>query len=252
MITTRSLLPFALIISTRIAFGAQVNSLAQSAHDAYAKGEYAQALTLYDSLNSTQNSASLLFDIANCHIKLGDVPHAVLYYERAIRLQPGAEDIQANLDFARSLVVDRVNELPGFTLGSIWDRLRGGKEVDQWARRSLWACLLLFTLSAAAVVVRKRSIKRSLIGASAIMVLVTALCSGLAWYRVQEVTDRSQAIIMMPKVDVLGEPRIGATTLFVLHEGTKVSVLQEQNGWYEVKLSSGAVGWAPPSALVVI
>ena len=82
--------------------------------------------------------------------------------------------------------------------------------------------------------------------------LITGLSAMLAAYRVGEITDRSQAIIMLPKVDVRGEPRAEATTVFVLHEGTKVSVLQEQNGWYELKLSSGSVGWAPPGSLEVI
>lgn len=226
--------------------------LVTAAQEAYAKGEYAQALALYDSVYAKENSAGLLFNIGNCHMKLGDVPHALLYYERASRLQPGAEDIQANLDYARSQVVDRVNELPAFTLGSLWDRLRGGKDVDQWARRSLWACLLLFAFATAFLFVRQRAWRRSLLGAAVICLLFTGLSAALAAYRVNEITDRSQAIIMLPKVDVRGEPRAEATTVFVLHEGTKVGVLQEENGWYEVKLSSGSVGWAPPGALVVI
>ncbi len=228
------------------------NALVTSAHEAYAKGEYAKALALYDSVYAQESSASLLFNMGNCHMKLGDVPHALLNYERASRLQPGAEDIQANLDYARSQVVDRVNELPAFTLGSLWDRLRGGKDVDQWARRSLWACLLLFAFATGAVFVRQRSWRRVLIGSAAVCLLLTVLSASLAAYRVHEITDRSQAIIMLPKVDVLGEPRQGATTVFVLHEGTKVGVLKEENGWYEVRLSSGSVGWAPPGALVVI
>lgn len=229
------------------------NPLVTSTQEAYTKGEYAEkALALYDSVHTTESSAALLFNIGNCHMKLGDVPHAVLYYERASRLQPGAEDIRANLDYARSQVVDRVNELPAFTLGSLWDRLRGGKDVDQWARRSLWACLLLFAFAAGFVFVRQAAWRRVLIGGAALSLLLTVLSVSLAAYRVHEVTDRSQAIIMLPKVDVLGEPRQGSTTVFVLHEGTKVGVLSEQNGWYEVKLSSGSVGWAPPGALVVI
>lgn len=252
MIMRRSILPLAFIAVAFVARSADHATLAQSAHDAYAKGDYAQALTLYDSLNTTMSSASLLFDIGNCHMKLSDVPHAILYYERAARLQPGTEDIQANLDYARSQVVDRVNELPGFSLGSIWDRLRGGKDVDEWARRSLWACLLLFILATAFVIVRRRTARRLLLTAALLALLVTGLSIGLAAYRTAEVTDRSQAVIMLPKVDVRGEPRDGATTLFVLHEGTKVNVLQEQNGWFEVKLSSGTVGWAPPNALVII
>lgn len=247
---TRSILFIGLCVIA--SFARAENPLVTSAQEAYTKGEYAKALALYDSVYTTESSAGLLFNIANCHMKLGDVPHAVLYFERASRLQPGAEDIRANLDYARSQVVDRVNELPAFTLGSLWDRLRGGKDVDQWARRSLWACLLLFAFATGFVFVRRAAWRRVLIGGAALSLLLTVLSVSLAAYRVHEVTDRSQAIIMLPKVDVLGEPRQGATTVFVLHEGTKVGVLSEQNGWYEVKLSSGSVGWAPPGALVVI
>ncbi len=231
---------------------AQTDQLVIRAQDAYARGAYGEALALYDSVGRELSSASLYFDIGNCHMKLGDVPMAILNYERAIRLQPGSEDIQANLDLARTQVVDRVNQLPAFTLGSVWDRLRGGKDVDQWARRSLWACALLFSFAIAFVLVRQRTARRILLSAAVVCALLTVMAVVLAGYRMSEVNDRSQAIIMLPKVDVLAEPRIGATPVFVLHEGTKVSVLQEQNGWYEVKLSSGSVGWAATASLVII
>ncbi|MBL7985028.1 MAG: tetratricopeptide repeat protein [Flavobacteriales bacterium] len=231
---------------------AAIPELLQLAQEAYAKGEYAQALAAYDSLDQHATSASLLFNIGNCHMKLGELPKSILYYERAIRLQPGADDIQSNLDFARSKVVDRVNELPALTLGSVWDRMRGGKDVDQWARRSLWAMLITVLLASLAVAISRSAIRRALIPLAAIFLLITVVSVFLAGYRVAEVTDRSQAVIMAPKVDVRGEPRDGSTTVFVLHEGTKVSVLSEQNGWSEIKLSSGSVGWAAPGSLEII
>jgi len=227
-------------------------ALADSAQAAYARGDHQRALQLYDSLNGAWTSPALLFNIGNCHFKLNDVPRAILYYERALRLAPGAEDIQANLDLARMQAVDRVNELPAFTLGGFWERLRGGRDIDQWARRSLGASLLLFVLLSAWALVRRRPWRNVLLGASALTFVVTAGCIALAAYRVQEATDSSQAIIMSPKVDVRSEPRDGATTLFVLHEGTKVTILQDENGWSEVRLPNGNVGWMPPSTLVRI
>jgi len=227
-------------------------ALADSAQAAYARGDHRRALQFYDSLNGALSSASLLFNIGNCHFKLNDVPRAILYYERALRLAPGAEDIQANLDLARMQAVDRVNELPAFTLGGFWERIRGGRDIDQWARRSLWASLLLFVLLGSWVLVRRRPWRNVVLGMSALAFVVTVACIALATYRVREATDDSQAIIMAAKVDVRSEPREGATALFVLHEGTKVLVLQEENGWYEVRLPNGSVGWMPPSSLVRI
>ncbi|HQV37605.1 MAG: tetratricopeptide repeat protein [Flavobacteriales bacterium] len=246
------------IVTLMIAIGLPLLSLAdtkqllQEAQDAYSKGDHQKALALYDSVNTTFTSPALLFNIGNCWSKLGDTPHAVLYYERALRLAPGAEDVQANLDLERSKVVDRVNELPAFTLGSIWDRLQGGTDVDQWARRSLWACALLALAAIAGLLLRQRALKRTLFALAALALVTTLVSTALAAYRVQEVESRSQAIIMSPSVEILGEPRSGATRLFILHQGTKVGALQQQNGWQEVRLASGAVGWVPQEAIEII
>ncbi len=231
---------------------ASTEQLLQEAQDAYAKGDHQKALALYDSVNTTYTSPSLLFNIGNCWSKLGDTPHAILYYERALRLAPGAEDVQANLDLEHSKVVDRLNELPAFTLGSVWDRLQGGTDVDQWARRSLWACALMALAAIVGVILRQRALKRTLFTLSALALVVTILSTALAAYRVHEVESRSQAIIMSPSVEILGEPRSGATRLFILHQGTKVGALQQQNGWQEVRLSSGSVGWVPQEAIEII
>lgn len=248
----RIFIPLLLLLGMPLLARAGTDDLLKNAQDAYSKGDYKQALALYDSVNTTQTSAGLLFNIGNCWSKLDDTPHAILYYERALRAAPGAEDIQANLDQARTKVVDRVNELPGFTLGSIWDRLEGGTDVDQWARRSLWACAFTALVVALSLFVGPRGAKRVLLGLGALGIVATVCAAGLAAHRVNEADSRDEAVIMQPKVDILGEPHEGATTLFILHDGTKVHVLQEQEGWSEVKLSNGSVGWMPRSALETI
>jgi hypothetical protein len=248
----RLLAPLFLALALPIAAQTSTDSLLRRAEAAYAKGDHKRALALYDSVNTRMTSASLLYNIGNCWSKMGDVPHAILYYERALRLAPGAEDIQANLDQERAKVVDRMNELPSFTLGSLWDRLQGGSDVDQWARRSLWACAIMALTAIAGTWVHARAAKRVLFGTAALALLLTVGSALLAFYRIQQVEDRSSAIIMFPSVDILGEPRSGATRLFILHQGTKVGALQRQGDWQEVRLSSGAVGWLPAGAIEVI
>ena len=137
----RKLLTSFLLMATIPAFALSVieaDSLVSEGERAYATGDHATALARFDSARTTYSSPALLYNIGNCHFKLGDIPHAILFYERALRLAPGDPDIRTNLELARQNVVDRVNELPGFTLGSTWSRIRGGRDADQWARRSLW------------------------------------------------------------------------------------------------------------------
>lgn len=248
----RLLLPLLICCGLPLCANASMEHLLQQAHEAYAQADYKQALALYDSVNATHTSAGLLYNIGNCHSKLGYMPHAILYYERALRLAPGTEDIQANLDLERANMVDRVNLMPAFTLGTAWDRLQGGKDVDHWARRSLWACALMAAAAGAALLLRQRLAKRMLAGLAAVALAFTVVAATLAAYRVQEAESRSEAIIMAPTVEILGEPRKGSTRLFILHQGTKLSLLGEQGEWQEVRLASGSVGWLPKSAIEVI
>lgn len=240
-----SLLAFKAIAITRTG----ADSLVAQGERAYASGDHAAALRSFDSVLTSFSSPALLYNIGNCHFKLNDIPRAILFYERALRLAPGDEDVRTNLEMARQSVVDRVNELPSFTLGSTWASLRGGRDAEQWARRSLWYCLACFSLFAAGLVSSHRNLRRILFGMGAFMLLATFVAIGFAAYRHREVTDASEAIIMSAKVDVRSEPREGTTVLFVLHKGTKVNVLDEENGWSEVKLANGSVGWMPPATL---
>lgn len=251
MKTRTLLLLFAALLSFAVsaATKAEADIVSTRAQEAYTAGNYTEALALFDSVAQEYSSTALFFNIGNCHFKLGDIPHAILNYERALRLSPGDEDVQANLDLARRQVADRVNELPTFTLGSTWGKLRGGRDADQWSRRSLWACLAFFVVLGVAVAVRHRTWKRVLLGVSAAGLVVTVLAVSFAAVRHAEIVDDSEAIIMTPKVDVRSEPRDGTKVLFVLHKGTKVAVLKEQAGWYEVKLPNGSVGWMPPASL---
>lgn len=247
----RRLAILAALASSLTLFSAAIDPapVLEKAQAAYASGDHAQALAFYDSVATEYSSAALLFNIGNCYSKLDDLPHAILYYERALLLAPGAEDIQANLDMQRAKVVDRINQLPAFTLGSAWDSTIGGKDVDQWARRSLWACFLMVLAAGAAILVRKPAIRRSLLALAVLALVFTVVSTALAAYRVKEVEQRKEAIIIVPSVDILGEPREGSTRLFILHQGSKVGVLGEHGDWQEVRLPNGSVGWLPKARI---
>ncbi len=64
------------------------DSLAMLAQQAYAAGDHQRSLQLYDSVNTVYSSAGLLYNIGNCYFKLQNVPLAILYYERALKLSP--------------------------------------------------------------------------------------------------------------------------------------------------------------------
>jgi SH3-like domain-containing protein len=44
-------------------------------------------------------------------------------------------------------------------------------------------------------------------------------------------------------VTVKSSPSETSVDLFVLHEGTKVSILETTKGWCKIKIANGSVGW---------
>jgi len=52
------------------------------------------------------------YNIANAYFKLENIPNAILYYERAYLLDPVNEDVNYNLQIAKTLIVDRFQEIP--------------------------------------------------------------------------------------------------------------------------------------------
>jgi len=224
------------------------DTLIARANAAYMAGDHAHALALFDSVNTHWRSAGLSYAIGNCHFKMDQVPQAILHYERALLLEPGAADVRANLELARQRTMDRVNELPAFRLGDTWEGWLAGRDVDQWARRSLWAWCLGFAAAAFALT-KRGTVRTAGMAAAACLALVGAGSAALAARRVRALEHGNGAIVLEPRVDVRSEPRDGATTLFMLHAGTKVQVGAERDGWVEVTLANGNVGCMPHPAL---
>ena len=52
----------------------------------------------------------------------------------------------------------------------------------------------------------------------------------------------STGIIFSKELPVFSEPNID-DEIFILHEGTKVELIEKLIGWQKIKLSNGAEGW---------
>ena len=65
------------------------------------------------------------------------------------------------------------------------------------------------------------------------------------------ITHHNQALIITPSVAIKSSPdENSGTDLFLLHEGTKVTVEDELGDWREVVLSDGNRGWLKESDLI--
>ena len=61
-------------------------------------------------------------------------------------------------------------------------------------------------------------------------------------------SERQHAIIVAPSVTAKSSPDEYGTSLFILHEGTKVEVVDSVDLWNEIRISNGNKGWVQKSA----
>ncbi|MFN6090968.1 MAG: SH3 domain-containing protein, partial [Bacteroidota bacterium] len=59
----------------------------------------------------------------------------------------------------------------------------------------------------------------------------------------------SFAIIMDSSAYAKSAPDAKGTNLFLLHNGTKVEIVEEQEGWKKIKIANGNTGWMSNEAL---
>ena len=81
--------------------------------EAYTAGRFEQARDAWLSLYSAGlSSPELCTNIGNAYYKSDDNAHAILYYERALKLDPSYGDARHNLKFAQSRNRDRIDVVP--------------------------------------------------------------------------------------------------------------------------------------------
>ena len=109
----------------------------------FTSGNYSEALKLWTEVyNTGYHSANLDYNIGNAYFKLNDIPHAILFYERASLLNPADEDIDYNLQISRTLTVDRFQEIPELFFVKWYNFISLIISTNSWARVSIISFVL--------------------------------------------------------------------------------------------------------------
>jgi tetratricopeptide (TPR) repeat protein len=223
---------------------AQNEALFEQANTDYNEGNYHEALENYEQiLNNGETSAALYFNLGNTHYKLNNIAPSVYYYEKALQLKPNDEDINNNLEFARNMVIDDIEEVPETGLSKMVNTTISKLGFDGWAWMALVSAFifaiffLLYYFSAGT------KFKRLFFGVSILFLIVSIGSVGFAYQQHASIQNSQYAIIFSEEVPVRSEPNLRSDELFLLHEGTKLEVLETFQEWIKLELSNGAQGW---------
>lgn len=244
---------FLSFVICHLSFSSVAAQTKAEADSAYTEGNYQKAIQLYDSLLQQGVSTELYYNLGNSYYRMDDITHAVLYYERALMLSPGDEDVKFNLQMARSKTIDKIVPESEMFFVSWYRSLTSLTSVDGWAHVALVSLALAVVL--ALVYLFSEPIwlrKLGFFGACFVLVLFV-LGNLFAFSQKSEHEHKRGAIIMESAVNVKSTPAQNGTDLFILHEGTKVVIVDDSmREWKEVRVADGKRGWLEAKQIEVI
>ncbi len=236
------------------AMASQKDSIWNAAVNHYMDSEYEAALEGFLALEEQgYASAELFYNIGNCYYKLDhQLGKVILYYERSLKADPSFEDAQVNLAIASQATLDKIDEVPEFILVTWVKVLRDVMSSNAWAVLflvlfALTAVFVLLFRFAGRVGVRKTGFS------FAIVTLLFSIVSLLfAFSGRGEALRADEAVVMVPVTSVKGAPGANDQSLFILHEGTVVEVVDAVGDWKRIEISDGRQGWVEAKNIEII
>ena len=225
----------------------------KDAEVAYTKGDYKTAIELYEGLlESRGESAAVYYNLGNAYYKDGQIAPAILNYERALLMNPADGDIRFNLQMAKQRSVDNIEPIGEFFLLKWFHSMQNWASADRWGKIGIACFLLCLVCLSLFFFSRRRRFKQIGFYSAVVLIVLVVVTNIFASNQAEEQTNRTEAIVFSPTVTVKSSPDNSGTDLFVIHEGTKVSVKSTLGDWSEISLEDGNVGWMPSKDIVAI
>ena len=225
----------------------------QQADSAYAQEHYQQAIFDYETLLKQGVSAELYYNLGNAYYRTDQMPKAVLNYERALLLSPGDADIRFNLQMARSKTIDKITPESEMFFVTWYRSLVNLMSVDAWARTALIALAIAIILALAYLFSDRIWLRKVGFFGALLLVVVFLLSNLFAFHQKRKLTYRTGAVIMTTSVPVKSTPSKNGTDLFILHEGTRVTITDNSmKDWKEIRVDDGKEGWIETNKIEII
>ena len=229
------------------------NALAEQANKAYAKQDYNSAIELYKKvIDNGYESFKLYYNLGNAYFKSNQIPSAILYYEKAKKLNPSDEDLNFNLNVANNKIVDKIEAIPELFIKSWIDGFVKMFNTDDWARITIVTFCLSLVLLLIYLLSTSLSIRKLAFWFSIFMFIIAIFTFVFAKHQYNDLNKIKEGIVFTPTVNIKSSPDQNSVDIFVIHEGLKVRITDQVGDWYEVRIANGSKGWIKSSDVEII
>jgi tetratricopeptide (TPR) repeat protein len=219
-----------------------------AAMEAYKSKDYDKAIKELESIaQSGVQNGDLYYDLGNAYLKDDQLGRAILWYERALKLRPNDPDLRFNAQYARSLTRDAADDkaVSPWRIFFFWKYRLSQRTVILLAvvfNLLFWSMLIACHMS------NRRGLRYAAmaVAAPAVIFMMTAL------FNYYEAAYIRHGIVLDEKASVRSGLDRTSTELFVLHAGTKLRVLKQNQSHLQIRFGKDKIGWIEREAVGLI
>jgi tetratricopeptide (TPR) repeat protein len=238
-------------VMTSVTKAQNPEQLLTKANTLYNNNAYDSAVVVYESIiNKGYSSATLYYNLGNTYYKLRNYPMAILYYEKSLKLDPNNEETKHNIEIANAFISDKIEAVPDLFIKTWWNKLSNTFSANVWAVITLVTFGLLLVSLYFYFTAKTRTIKKSMFFVGLILIIVNISSFSISANKYNYLKSNDEGIVMASTITVKSSPSSTSVDLFVLHEGSKVKVLDTADNWDKIKIANGSIGWIPSTSII--
>ena len=242
-------LVLSIALATSLLAGDEARIFAEG-NKAYQKKDFGKAIEVYEKLLAAGwRSAELEYNLGNAWYRSGSPGRAIVHYERALMQSHGHEAAERNLAFLRSKINSEIEPLPPFFLTKWWQSARMALPATSMGITGMLLWWLGFGALAVWLFGKSRLQKKWGIVAGIALLAVSLLPFSLALSRASFEKNTKQAILIQKSAILRAAPDDSSQEIMTLQEGMKLQQVENLDGWWQVRLENGDLGWLPEQAM---
>lgn len=231
-------------------FASENDSLFLKAIEKYDEGKFDTALLYFLKVYEKQpHNFKVLYNIGNCYYRLGFTANAILFYEKARKINPADKDVNANIEFLKSKLTDVFEELPiPFTIKAK-NYLIKISPPGIWNLIAITSAIIIAILLLIIRFIEKfKTISIYLTIITGVFLIISISINILIWIE----KEKKEGIIIKKPIEIMSAPGSGILILKLQGDGIKVSIIDSTAQWYKVLLPNLQEGWVKKEFIEII
>lgn len=235
---------FSIVVFALISVTSYSSVLFDTANQLYIDGKYFEALEKYETLiKENKTSENLYYNIANSYFKTEQIGKSILYYEKALKINPNNTDAQHNLKLANIKIENKLEIPPKIFFISWWKKLIYFFSTNTWAWIAI--CFSWFSVIAFAFYLFSKNnlFKKTAFLKSFIFGFISIFGILIAGISSEKIFSKKEIVLIGKTSYGKDAPSDKATKQELFTEGIKLKVKDEVGGFYKVLTSEGNTVW---------